>query len=222
MGRSFRLRERLWPVCQLYVQFKQYREFNPSRVLRLFDCGIHKCEKPCHPPSTNPPICPRSPSLVSHCPCGKKQLVELEGGTRTKCTDPILTCGSLCMKELNGCDHVCSVPCALVSIHFRFTQTHISLFRSYRTLPSLRHSRCYPLPLRIDNPFRTLLPNHFFLSTAGDPLRQTMHSLTRMRSTSMQSAVLPSRLFVGRCERQGEETCTCAFAIRRELRICPG
>ncbi|KAL5514440.1 hypothetical protein ACEPAG_2528 [Sanghuangporus baumii] len=47
---------------------------------RLFGCGIHKCEKPCHPPSTSPPPCPRSPSLVSHCPCGKKPLHEIEGG----------------------------------------------------------------------------------------------------------------------------------------------
>ncbi|KAL5521524.1 FAP1 [Sanghuangporus sanghuang] len=78
---------------------------------RLFDCGIHTCEKPCHPPSTSPPPCPRSPSLVSHCPCGKKPLFELEGGTREKCTDPIATCGNMCMKRLEGCDHACSVPC---------------------------------------------------------------------------------------------------------------
>ncbi|KAL5476707.1 FAP1 [Sanghuangporus weigelae] len=78
---------------------------------RLFGCGIHKCEKPCHPPSTSPPPCPRSPSLVSHCPCGKKPLHELEGGMREKCTDPIATCGNMCMKRLEGCDHACSVPC---------------------------------------------------------------------------------------------------------------
>ncbi|OCB86474.1 hypothetical protein A7U60_g6367 [Sanghuangporus baumii] len=79
----------------------------------LFDCGIHMCEKPCHPPSTSPPPCPRSPSLVSHCPCGKKPLFELEGGTREKCTDPIATCGNMCMKRLEGCDHACSVPSVL-------------------------------------------------------------------------------------------------------------
>ncbi|KAL5498772.1 FAP1 [Sanghuangporus vaninii] len=78
---------------------------------RPFDCRIHMCEKPCHPPSTSPPPCSRSPSLVSHCPCGKKPLYELEGGVREKCTDPIVTCGNMCMKKLEGCNHACSVPC---------------------------------------------------------------------------------------------------------------
>ncbi|KAH8115899.1 hypothetical protein DFH11DRAFT_1582760 [Phellopilus nigrolimitatus] len=78
---------------------------------RPFECGIHKCEKPCHPPTSTPPPCPRSPSLITHCPCGKKLLGNLEGGVRERCTDPIMTCGSLCMKQLDGCEHVCSVPC---------------------------------------------------------------------------------------------------------------
>ncbi|KAI5119077.1 hypothetical protein M0805_005495 [Coniferiporia weirii] len=78
---------------------------------RFFDCGIHKCEKACHPPSADPPPCPRSLNLVTHCPCGKKSLRDISGGIREKCTDPIATCGNLCMKKLEGCEHVCSVPC---------------------------------------------------------------------------------------------------------------
>ncbi|EJD05624.1 uncharacterized protein FOMMEDRAFT_165999 [Fomitiporia mediterranea MF3/22] len=78
---------------------------------RPFDCGVHKCVRPCHPPSTSAPQCPRAPSLVTHCPCGKRLLEELEGGLRMKCSDSIATCGNTCMKKLDGCKHVCSAPC---------------------------------------------------------------------------------------------------------------
>ncbi|KZP23527.1 hypothetical protein FIBSPDRAFT_910249 [Athelia psychrophila] len=75
---------------------------------RLFDCGIHSCSKPCHPPSPSPPTCPRSPSLISHCPCGKHTL---DPGSRNSCADAIPTCPSTCMRRLEGCDHPCAVRC---------------------------------------------------------------------------------------------------------------
>ncbi|KAI9063381.1 hypothetical protein FKP32DRAFT_707113 [Trametes sanguinea] len=86
---------------------------------RLFDCGIHSCSKPCHPPSPTPVTCPRSPSVVTHCPCGKHSLTPESTPffppgtqiTRTACTDPIPTCESTCMKPLEGCEHVCSARC---------------------------------------------------------------------------------------------------------------
>ncbi|KAL1943906.1 hypothetical protein VTO73DRAFT_3724 [Trametes versicolor] len=86
---------------------------------RPFDCGIHHCSKPCHPPSPNPVPCPHSPSIVTHCPCGKHALTPDSAPffspntllTRTACTDPVPTCASTCMKPLDGCDHVCSVRC---------------------------------------------------------------------------------------------------------------
>ncbi|KZT70504.1 hypothetical protein DAEQUDRAFT_708602 [Daedalea quercina L-15889] len=85
---------------------------------RPFDCGIHRCAKPCHPPSPPAP-CPNSPSLVTHCPCGKHSLNpssarHFQPGTklpRTACTDPVPTCESICMKPLEGCDHACAVRC---------------------------------------------------------------------------------------------------------------
>ncbi|KAI0311010.1 hypothetical protein OF83DRAFT_1069553, partial [Amylostereum chailletii] len=89
---------------------------------RPFDCGVHKCEKSCHSPSSRPPGCPRSPSVITHCPCGKHELANPASAaffshdahlTRTKCTDPIPTCTSLCKKPLTGCSHVCSSPCHL-------------------------------------------------------------------------------------------------------------
>ncbi|KAH9835226.1 uncharacterized protein C8Q71DRAFT_811773 [Rhodofomes roseus] len=86
---------------------------------RPFDCGIHRCAKPCHSPSPTPASCPRSPSVVAHCPCGKHSLdpssaSHFPPGTklpRTTCTDPIPTCESICMKLLEGCDHACAVRC---------------------------------------------------------------------------------------------------------------
>ncbi|KAI0360572.1 hypothetical protein OH77DRAFT_1470646 [Trametes cingulata] len=86
---------------------------------RPFDCGIHHCSKPCHPPSPTPVPCPRSPSIVTHCPCGKHALAPSSAPffppgtllTRTACTDPIPTCESTCMKPLDGCEHVCSARC---------------------------------------------------------------------------------------------------------------
>ncbi|TFK89666.1 hypothetical protein K466DRAFT_486400 [Polyporus arcularius HHB13444] len=86
---------------------------------RPFDCGIHHCKKSCHPPSLTPPPCPNSPSLVTHCPCGKHPLVPDSAPffppgtllTRVSCTDIIPTCQSTCMKPLDGCEHVCSAKC---------------------------------------------------------------------------------------------------------------
>ncbi|KAI0635276.1 hypothetical protein C8Q77DRAFT_1054207 [Trametes polyzona] len=86
---------------------------------RPFDCGIHRCSKPCHPPSPTPIPCPRSPSVVTHCPCGKHVLAPESAPffppgtllTRTTCTDPVPTCQSTCMKPLEGCEHVCSARC---------------------------------------------------------------------------------------------------------------
>ena len=86
---------------------------------RLFACGIHRCKKSCHPPSPTPVTCPNSPSVVTHCPCGKHTLDPSSAphfpfGTklpRIACTDPIPTCESICMKPLEGCDHACAVKC---------------------------------------------------------------------------------------------------------------
>ncbi|KAI0827026.1 hypothetical protein BC628DRAFT_1319106 [Trametes gibbosa] len=90
-----------------------------SICARSFDCGIHRCSKSCHPPSPIPVSCPRSPSVVTHCPCGKHALTPNSAPffpsgtllTRTSCTDPVPTCASTCMKPLEGCEHVCSSPC---------------------------------------------------------------------------------------------------------------
>jgi transcriptional repressor NF-X1 len=89
-------------------------------IIRLFDCGIHKCPKTCHPPSLAPPKCPYSPLVVTHCPCGKRSLSDptthhyFSGNAkliRSACTDPVPTCTSPCGKPLEGCAHFCSATC---------------------------------------------------------------------------------------------------------------
>jgi transcriptional repressor NF-X1 len=93
--------------------------FTDSLICRLFDCGKHHCSKPCHPPSLFPPHCPRSPSQVTHCPCGKYPLDPSSAESfspganlfRVSCSEPIPTCTSTCMRSLKGCSHVCSFPC---------------------------------------------------------------------------------------------------------------
>jgi len=37
--------------------------------------GNINVEKSCHPPSSKPAICPRSPSKIDHCPCGRNTIV---------------------------------------------------------------------------------------------------------------------------------------------------
>jgi len=85
----------------------------------LFECRLHRCSKPCHPPSEETLRCPFSPSSITHCPCGKHVLTPISASffspktklVRTVCTDPIPTCGSLCLKPLEGCAHACSARC---------------------------------------------------------------------------------------------------------------
>jgi transcriptional repressor NF-X1 len=89
-------------------------------LFRPFDCGIHKCSKTCHPPSFADPECPFSPSVITHCPCGKHSLSDAAASSyfgsnarliRTACTDPIPTCTSPCDKPLEGCTHSCRASC---------------------------------------------------------------------------------------------------------------
>jgi transcriptional repressor NF-X1 len=78
---------------------------------RPFDCGVHFCQKSCHPQDAAPPHCPRSPDVVLRCPCGKTPLSKIEGySPRTCCEDPILNCSEPCGKTL-PCGHPCRMIC---------------------------------------------------------------------------------------------------------------
>ncbi|KAH8703300.1 hypothetical protein BGW36DRAFT_369115 [Talaromyces proteolyticus] len=78
---------------------------------RSYDCGIHTCEKGCHPQDANSPHCPRSPDVVLRCPCGKTPLTKIEGFVpRTSCEDSIPNCSEPCGKSLS-CGHSCPMIC---------------------------------------------------------------------------------------------------------------
>ncbi|KAF2157734.1 hypothetical protein K461DRAFT_284239 [Myriangium duriaei CBS 260.36] len=77
---------------------------------RLFDCGKHQCEKRCHAQDADSAHCPRSPDVVSHCPCGKTPLTEFSGTLRTSCSDTIPNCDKKCSKPLS-CGHACELSC---------------------------------------------------------------------------------------------------------------
>ncbi|OCK77431.1 hypothetical protein K432DRAFT_358611 [Lepidopterella palustris CBS 459.81] len=77
---------------------------------REFDCGKHACSKGCHRQDAESPHCPRSPDVVSHCPCGKTPLDEISTKTRHTCEDPIPNCSKPCGKVL-PCTHECMQHC---------------------------------------------------------------------------------------------------------------
>jgi transcriptional repressor NF-X1 len=77
---------------------------------RLMDCGKHHCEKSCHSQDDDVPHCPRSPELVTHCPCGKTRLSDLGREPRSSCTDSIPNCEKSCGRQLD-CGHPCEQVC---------------------------------------------------------------------------------------------------------------
>jgi transcriptional repressor NF-X1 len=82
---------------------------------RQFDCGYHRCEKPCPPQDDQPAHCPLSPDVVDNCPCGKTPLDELLDQPRQSCKDEIPHCDKTCGKRLpcgHHCDDTCHIgPC---------------------------------------------------------------------------------------------------------------
>ncbi|VEU23763.1 DEKNAAC105033 [Brettanomyces naardenensis] len=76
----------------------------------LLDCGIHRCPLSCHPTSSTSHTCPRSPSALAYCPCGKSKILDLQSEPRTSCLDPVPTCGQVCGKRL-PCGHKCYWQC---------------------------------------------------------------------------------------------------------------
>ena len=81
-----------------------------NRCQRKFDCGKHACEKRCHSQDLTTPHCPRSPDVVSHCPCGKTSLEDMSCAPRETCEDLIPNCDKKCLKRL-PCGHSCLQTC---------------------------------------------------------------------------------------------------------------
>lgn len=78
---------------------------------KMLPCGNHMCGNKCHPGACGD--CELSPSVVRTCPCGKKNLAELQdaGSERQSCTDPIPTCQQMCGKFFTCKKHPCRSPC---------------------------------------------------------------------------------------------------------------
>ncbi|KAF8800801.1 hypothetical protein BYT27DRAFT_7227305 [Phlegmacium glaucopus] len=64
-------------------------------------------------------ICPRSPSKITHWPCGKSTIAPTSAvdqsiyafSSRANCTSPIPTCDSVCSKHNPTCSHPCKAKC---------------------------------------------------------------------------------------------------------------
>ncbi|TIB37961.1 hypothetical protein E3P86_01947 [Wallemia ichthyophaga] len=77
----------------------------------FYDCNVHQCQQLCHPPSRQSLICPLSPSVITHCPCGKHPLKDLPDGARKSCQESIASCGRMCGKQQRTCNHACKAQC---------------------------------------------------------------------------------------------------------------
>ncbi|KIK58127.1 hypothetical protein GYMLUDRAFT_45677 [Collybiopsis luxurians FD-317 M1] len=115
---------------------------------KSFDCGNHSCSKPCHPPAldSRPGHCPKSPDRIVTCPCGKQSIASSsstpqpgEFPARAKCTDPIPTCASTCLKSHSDCEHLCQSKC---HTSLECPPCSVSIVRPCRCGSTTRTLRC--------------------------------------------------------------------------------
>lgn len=81
-----------------------------------YACGKHQeadlISAKCHPHTSPQPLtCPRSPTIVTTCPCGQTPLTTITSIPRQSCEDPIPSCGSVCSKIRPSCGHACQEVC---------------------------------------------------------------------------------------------------------------
>lgn len=108
---------------------------------RNFDCGVHVCQKSCHPLDEKPAHCPWSPDMVTHCPCGKTPLEEISPEPRQSCSDKISHCAKACGKPL-PCGHQCQDPCHTGDCKPCFQKTDITCRCGRNTM----HTTCHGVP----------------------------------------------------------------------------
>lgn len=92
---------------------------------RKFDCGVHECQKSCHPLDEKEAHCPFSPDVVTHCPCGKTPLEEISPEPRQSCSDEVPHCDKACGKPL-PCGHQCLDLCHTGDCNPCFQKTEIT------------------------------------------------------------------------------------------------
>ncbi|KAM5448550.1 FKBP12-associated protein [Microsporum audouinii] len=110
----------------------------PDICGRLYDCGIHQCEKLCHPQELQPSHCPTAPDMISYCTCGKTKLADMDTEPRKTCTDPIPNCQKSCDKLLK-CGHTCPKACHTGPCPPCFVTTDISCMCGRSTSKTLCH-----------------------------------------------------------------------------------
>lgn len=111
----------------------------PGRCERPFDCGVHTCQKPCHDQEASLAHCPRSPDVVTHCPCGKTSLESILGDTpRNSCEDGVPNCEEMCAKELS-CGHHCQQICHTGDCKPCFQEVTIYCRCGRTAVPSMCH-----------------------------------------------------------------------------------
>lgn len=137
-------------ICGRSVLHHLTAQFCLYSFIRSFDCGSHKCEKSCHPPSHQPAPCPRSPHNITHCPCGKRRISSSTSDTdptafspRSHCTSPIPTCSSPCDKLQPSCGHPCTTTCHTGPC----PPCSVSIIRPCRCGATSKSIRCSELPL---------------------------------------------------------------------------
>merc|ERR1712093_81542 len=82
----------------------------------MYACGKHResdlSTAKCHSHTSPAPLtCPRSPLVVSTCPCGQTPLTSIMSQPRESCEAPIPSCGSVCSKIRPSCGHACQEIC---------------------------------------------------------------------------------------------------------------
>lgn len=137
-------------ICERYAigLYNSFVKVTQSST-RLFDCGIHKCTKSCHSPSRKPAPCPRSPTNVTHCPCGNSTIAPSPNSdlsqytfpARTSCRSPIPTCDSTCNKIHSLCGHPCPAKCHIGSC----PPCPVQVTRPCRCGSSTKTFQCYEL-----------------------------------------------------------------------------
>jgi hypothetical protein len=157
---------------------------------RQYDCGKHSCKELCHPHSPGDDKCPRSPSKVKTCACGKRSLKDLEV-VRMVCTDPLPCCDSTCDKPRAECDHSCSAPCESNNQIGPLLLTPQVLGRSFWDLSTLPGRNLHPLPVRGHCTAYTVL--EVLLKARGNSVQQSLPIFAKLWQTCLQSTMLSTR-----------------------------
>ncbi|KIK58128.1 hypothetical protein GYMLUDRAFT_121780, partial [Collybiopsis luxurians FD-317 M1] len=132
--------------CGKHTMWKGFGCLSPCG--KSFDCGNHNCTKPCHPPAldSRPGHCPESPDRITTCPCGKQSITSSsstpkpgEFPARARCTDPIPTCASTCLKSHSDCEHLCQSKC---HTSLKCPPCSVSIVRPCRCGSTTRTLRC--------------------------------------------------------------------------------